>query len=74
MGLWLIAAVLLADPQIELPKGRLVVIGGGDRSAGSVRMLWMRAIDQFRVLLERGGVAEPPSKTSHCLPVGDDGS
>lgn len=29
MGAWLIAAVLLADPQAELPKGRLVVIGGG---------------------------------------------
>lgn len=30
MGTWLIAAMLLADPQTELPKGRLVVIGGGD--------------------------------------------
>lgn len=30
MGIWLIAAVLLADPQAELPKGRLVVIGGGE--------------------------------------------
>lgn len=30
MGTWLIAALLLADPQAELPKGRLVVIGGGD--------------------------------------------
>ena len=43
------------------------------RSAGSVRMLWMRAIDQFRVLLERGGMAEPLPASSHCLPVGDDG-
>ena len=30
MGIWLIAAVILADPQTELPKGRLVVIGGGE--------------------------------------------
>ena len=30
MGIWLIAAALLADPQAELPKGRLVVIGGGE--------------------------------------------
>ena len=30
MGIWLIAALLLADPQAELPKGRLVVIGGGE--------------------------------------------
>ncbi|MFM9962017.1 MAG: cyanophycinase [Planctomycetaceae bacterium] len=29
MGIWLLTAVLLADPQAELPKGRLVVIGGG---------------------------------------------
>lgn len=33
MGTWLIAAVLLADPQVELPKGRLVVIGGGETPA-----------------------------------------
>ena len=44
------------------------------RSAGSVRMLWMRAIDQFRVLLERGGVAEPQPATSHRLSVGVDGT
>ena len=44
------------------------------RSAGSVRMLWMRAIDQFRVLLERGGVAEPQPTTSHRLSVGVDGT
>lgn len=44
-----------------------------NRSAGSVRMLWMRAIDQFRVLLERGGVAELPRPASQSLPVGDDG-
>ncbi len=30
MGIWLIAAVMLADPQADLPKGRLVVIGGGE--------------------------------------------
>ena len=30
MGIWLIAAVMLADPQAEIPKGRLVVIGGGE--------------------------------------------
>ncbi|MBC7818562.1 MAG: cyanophycinase [Planctomycetaceae bacterium] len=30
MGIWFIAAALLADPQAELPKGRLVVIGGGE--------------------------------------------
>ena len=44
------------------------------RSAGSVRMLWMRAIDQFRVLLERGGVAEPQPAASHRLSVGVDGT
>ncbi|GDY08672.1 MAG: cyanophycinase [Planctomycetota bacterium] len=33
MGIWLIAAALLADPQVELPKGRLVVIGGGETPA-----------------------------------------
>ena len=33
MGIWLIAAVLLADPQAELPKGRLIVIGGGETPA-----------------------------------------
>ncbi len=44
------------------------------KSAGSVRMLWMRAIDQFRVLLERGGVAEPQPTTSHRLSVGVDGT
>ena len=44
------------------------------RSVGSVRMLWMRAIDQFRVLLERGGVAEPQPTTSHRLSVGADGT
>ena len=43
------------------------------RSTGSVRMLWMRAIDQFRVLLERGGVAEPLPAFSQSLPVGDNG-
>lgn len=43
------------------------------RTAGSVRMLWMRAIDQFRELLERGGVAEPQPTASHCLSVGADG-
>ena len=43
------------------------------RSAGSVRMLWMRAIDQFRVLLERGGVAESRPSTNHRLSVGADG-
>jgi hypothetical protein len=30
MGIWLVAAALLADPQMELPKGRLVLIGGGE--------------------------------------------
>ena len=44
------------------------------RSVGSVRMLWIRAIDHFRVLLERGGVAEPQPTTSHCLSVGADGT
>ena len=33
MGIWLIAAALLADPQMEVPKGRLVVIGGGETPA-----------------------------------------
>lgn len=33
MGIWLIAATLLANPQAELPKGRLVVIGGGSTPA-----------------------------------------
>ncbi len=33
MGIWLIAAALLAEPQAELPKGRLVVIGGGETPA-----------------------------------------
>ena len=36
MGIWLIAAALLADPQAELPKGRLVVIGGGETPAAVV--------------------------------------
>lgn len=33
MGIWLIAAALLADPQMESPKGQLVVIGGGETPA-----------------------------------------
>lgn len=33
MGIWLIAVALAADPQMEIPKGRLVVIGGGETPA-----------------------------------------
>ena len=33
MKIWLIAAVLLADAPAEMPKGRLVVIGGGETTA-----------------------------------------
>ena len=36
MGIWLIAAALLADPQMPAPKGRLVVIGGGETPAAVV--------------------------------------
>lgn len=36
MTIWLLAAALLADPQMATPKGSLVVIGGGETPAAVV--------------------------------------